>query len=186
MRPYLPPFLAMGLILAACVSREEYDAALSTSVAFQTQAALSGATASAEETRRAAERAEAEATAATFATEVASVSRERNEAISRATRLQGQLDIHICEETLPTMDYGSIADASTILAAFVAQQPWAQRVQGTFRNTIWNNTDSKLHAVRYVDSSDHMSYATYFMVYFKEYGWDRGVFWIDRQCWLDK
>jgi hypothetical protein len=179
-------FLAIALLITSCaptVPLEQYDAAVATEEALRAGA---GAAATAAEATLTSALLIGEATAVAFATEMASVSKERNEAISRASRLQGQLDIHICPEVLPAMDYGSIADASTILAAFVAQQSWAGRVQGTFRNSIWSNADSKIHGVRYVDSRDNKSYTTYFMVYFKEYGWNTGVYWVDRQCWLDR
>jgi hypothetical protein len=84
------------------------------------------------------------------------------------------------------MQYTGIADASTILSAFVASQSWSERVQGTFRDSIWTNADSKIHGVRYIDSNDHQSYTTYFMAYFDEFGFDQGVYWVDRQCWLER
>jgi len=85
---------------------------------------------------------------------------------------------------LTNMRYDSIMDTSTILQAFVSGLPWVLRVQGTHRDTIWNNTQTKIHTIRYRED-DGEQYWMHFLVYFDEFGWREGVFWIDEQCWLD-
>jgi len=83
------------------------------------------------------------------------------------------------------MKYENILDASTILAAWWARQPGVERVQGTYRDTIWSNANTKIHAIRYIASEDHKPYVEHFLVYFREFGMKPAVFWVGGQCWLD-
>jgi len=83
------------------------------------------------------------------------------------------------------MSYGDILNSSTNLMAWVANQPWATRANSTMRDTIWTNTDTKLHGVFYTSSEDNQQYLTWFLVYYDEFGWEEGVFWLDGECWLD-
>ena len=111
---------------------------------------------------------------------------ERNEAFADVTSLERKVSLYECDRELNDMQYGDILDSSTILSAYVARQSFSQRVQGTFRDSIWNNADSKIHGIRYIGAADNQPYVTYFMVYFDEFEWDTGVFWIDGQCWLER
>lgn len=54
------------------------------------------------------------------------------------------------------------------------------------RDTIWGKTNTRLHGITYVDSTDNERYLTWFLVYFDEFGWDEGVFWLEGQCWLER
>lgn len=128
----------------------------------------------------------AEARIAESQSQLEEVRAERVEALRTVSELTRTVAQYECEETLSDMQYDSIVDASTMLEAFVAQQDWSERVNGSYRDSIWSNADSKIHGVRYVDASDHQPYVAYFMVYFDEFEFDRGVFWIDRQCWLER
>jgi len=100
--------------------------------------------------------------------------------------LRTQLKSYVCEQQLPDMRYESIMDVSTILQAFISGQEDTLRVQGTYRDTIWNNTTTKIHSVNYRSKRDSESYVDHFLVYFVEFGWDEGVFWLGGQCWLDQ
>jgi outer membrane murein-binding lipoprotein Lpp len=187
--------LLLAIVLGSCapsVPQDQYDQAQSTIQALDSQGAqlqatatyLEGSVAQADTQIASLEAslAQRETAIGDLEAQVQTLTRERNEA---RRQLEATIGAFQCEETLSAMDYTSIMDASTMLMAFVAQQPWAERVQGTFRDSIWTNAGSKIHGIRYVDSSDHLPYVTYFMVYFEEFSWDRGVFWIDRQCWLE-
>jgi TolA-binding protein len=182
----------LAIVLASCaptVPQEIYDQAQSTIQAQDTQSAhlqVNAADLRATEAQLQASLSQSEDRVSELETQVERLTTERNQARNQATQLQATISTYECDEALTAMDYTSVADASTMLMAFVAQQPWAERVQGTFRDSIWTNAGSKIHGVRYVDSSDHLPYVTYFMVYFDEFGWERGVFWVDRQCWLER
>lgn len=179
-------FALLTVALSGCaktVPQEAYDQAQATITAAQ-----SLATQEHQSLERAISTASAKGTeVASLTSDLATAEAARSDASSHASRLKTKVDLYECPESLSGMKYTGIADASTILAAFVAGQSWSERVQGTFRDSIWTSTDSKLHGVRYIASSDHKPYTTYFMVYFDEdYGWERGVYWVDRQCWLDR
>jgi ABC-type phosphate transport system auxiliary subunit len=107
------------------------------------------------------------------------------EARRKVTSLTSQLNDMVCDDQLDDMKYQNILDASTILSAWWARQPGVETVQGTYRDSIWSNADTKIHAVRFVSSQDHQPYVEHFLVYFDEFGMDPGVFWVGGQCWLD-
>ena len=95
------------------------------------------------------------------------------------------LSLHICNIQINDMKFDNILNISTFLAGWYAQLPGIQSVQGTYRDSIWNNTDTKIHSVNYTDASDHQQYVDHFLVYFDEFGWNPSIFWLSRQCWLD-
>ena len=111
------------------------------------------------------------------------------EAQENIETLYSKLKPHLCDllgmEKLTTMRYESIMDVSTILQAYESGLPWVLRVSGTRRDTIWSNTQTKIHSVTYRHTDGEM-YVDHFLVYFDEFGWDKGVFWISEQCWLDR
>lgn len=91
----------------------------------------------------------------------------------------------MCEEELAGMTYGDILTISSKLMAWVTNQSWAERSNMTTRDSVWTNTDTKLHGVHYTASNDGKRYLTWFLVYFDEFGWSEGVFWLSEQCWLE-
>lgn len=95
------------------------------------------------------------------------------------------LKLHICNIQIDDMKYDNILNISTYLAGWYAQLPGIQSVQLTYRDSIWNNTDTKIHSVTYTDASDHQQYVDHFLVYFDEFGWNPSIFWLSEQCWLD-
>ena len=99
--------------------------------------------------------------------------------------LTSDIEKLMCEEELEGMTYNDILTVSSNLMAWVTYQSWAERSNMTVRDTIWNNTDTKLHGVYYTASDDGERYLTWFLVYFDEFGWSDGVFWLDGQCWLE-
>lgn len=101
-------------------------------------------------------------------------------------QLNNELKTYQCKDTLVDMQYDSIINASEILSGWMARQDWVERVQGTYRDSIWNNADTKIHGIRYISSDDHEPYVDYFLIYFNEFGWTEGVFWLSGQCWLTK
>ena len=108
-----------------------------------------------------------------------------SELYSDRISLEAKISFYKCDERIPGMKYESIVNISEILSGWMAQQRWVERVQGTYRDSIWNNTDTKIHAVRYISSDDGNSYVDHFLVYFDEFGWTEGVFWLSGQCWLN-
>ena len=82
------------------------------------------------------------------------------------------------------MDYSSIQTSSSRLQGFVANLPDVDHTSYTFRNTLWNNRDSKIHSVRYV-STDGNTYSRQFLVYADDGRWNNATFNIGGQCWLD-
>ena len=108
------------------------------------------------------------------------------EAKTQLNRLEVQLEDLQCDEKIPNMTYSDIFNSSTILSAWMADQSWVESVQGSYRDSIRNDVDSKIHAIRYISSNDNQPHVEHFVVYFDELGWEKGVFWIAGQCWLDK
>lgn len=100
-------------------------------------------------------------------------------------KVQNQLSKHICYQQIDDMKYENIFDVSTILAGWWVKQPGVQSVQGTYRDHIWNNTDTKIHSVMFTSSDDNQPYVEHFLVFFDEFGWKEGIFWLSSQCWLD-
>jgi outer membrane murein-binding lipoprotein Lpp len=105
-----------------------------------------------------------------------------NSSLSKLRVLANKLT---CQDEITDMKYENILDASTIMAAWWARQPDVERVQGTYRDSIWSNADTKVHAVRYISSDDGQPYVEHFLVYFPEFDMNPGVFWVKGQCWLD-
>ena len=101
------------------------------------------------------------------------------------TTLTSDIEKLMCEEELDAATYDDILTVSSNLMAWVTYQSWAERSNMTTRDTIWNNTDTKLHGVYYTSSKDNERYLAWFLVYFEEFGWSEGTFWLDGQCWLD-
>lgn len=99
--------------------------------------------------------------------------------------MMGTISFYECDDQLNDMNYQDIFSASTNLMAWVTNQEWALRASSTIRDAIWNNTDTKLHGVYYIDPTDNEMYVSWFLVYFDEFGWREGVFWLDKQCWLE-
>ena len=90
-----------------------------------------------------------------------------------------------CGDEVEGMTYQDILTISSRLMAWVTNQSWAERSNMTVRDTIWSNTDTKLHGVHYTSADDGERYLTWFLVYFDEFEWREGVFWLDGQCWLE-
>ena len=108
-----------------------------------------------------------------------------DDARRKVTSLTSDINKLICDDQLTDMKYQNILDASTILSAWLVRQSNVETVQGTYRDSIWSNADTKIHAVRFVSSDDHKPYVDHFLVYFNEFGMKPGVFWVKGQCWLD-
>jgi outer membrane murein-binding lipoprotein Lpp len=96
--------------------------------------------------------------------------------LQAAEHLIGRL---ICDEKID-MEYENIFDVSTILAGWWARQSQVESVKGTYRDHIWNNTDTKIHSVQFTSSQDHQPYVEHFLVFFDEFGWNTGVFWLSK------
>ena len=94
----------------------------------------------------------------------------------------------MCDQELTDtfkMEYSDIQTISSRLQSYVAGLPDVQRISYTYRTTVWNNAQSKLHGVMYTSKEDGKQYAMQFLVYVDELGWTPSTFYIDQQCWLD-
>jgi hypothetical protein len=83
------------------------------------------------------------------------------------------------------MEYDDIQTISSRLQSYVAGLPDVKRISYTYRTSVWNNADSKLHGVMYTSKADGNQYAMQFLVYVNELGFKPATFYIDEQCWLD-
>jgi len=108
-----------------------------------------------------------------------------SEARSKVTSLTSEVQKYVCDDQIDDMNYENILDASTIMAAWWANQSDVERVQVTYRNSFWPNADTKIHTVEYVSAEDNQQYVEHFLIYFREFGMNPGVYWVKGQCWLD-
>lgn len=108
-----------------------------------------------------------------------------SETISELASTNRLVERLVCPDQIQGMKYTDVFDASTIVAAWWARQTEVESVHGTYRDHIWSNADTKIHGVRYTSSSDHQQYVEHFLIYFREFGMEPGVFWVGGQCWLD-
>jgi len=108
-----------------------------------------------------------------------------NEARSKVTSLTSEVQKYVCDDQIDDMNYENILDASTIMAAWWAKQSGVEKVQSAYRDSFWPNADTKIHAVTYVSAEDNQQYVEYFLIYFREFGMNPGVYWVKGQCWLD-
>lgn len=104
--------------------------------------------------------------------------RAENFEISRA------LDKLICRQKIASMNYSGILEATSRLEAYTNSLSYVAYVNGSYRDSLWNNTDTKVHAIRYTHS-DGNPYSVQYLVYFDEFGWKPSTFFIDEQCWID-
>jgi hypothetical protein len=107
--------------------------------------------------------------------------------IEKAALEEGIADsgVYLCKEQLETMKYGSPSTAIAVLEGWFALQPWVQELQGTYSTTFWNDVNSRVHTIRYIDARDGLSTTSNFLIMFEEAGWRQGVLWMTKQCWLD-
>jgi len=109
---------------------------------------------------------------------------EKNGALRAKRAAETELGKHICDTQISNMKYTNIMDISTQLMGWYATRSYVDMVHGSYRDTIWNNTDTKIHSIRYRHADDGETYVDHFLVYFDEFGWKKGVYWLSEQCWL--
>lgn len=175
-------FLFLAILLSSCASQTELDEAV------QEIAELSAKLEESEANYLA-----ATSTIQEYSTQIATLESERAEVVSLLNQTRTELrsnqrivDDLVCPQQITDMKYGNINDASTIIAAWWARQPDVASTHGTYRDHIWSNADTKIHAVRYTSSADNQPYVEHFLIYFREFGMKPAVFWIKGQCWLDR
>ena len=83
------------------------------------------------------------------------------------------------------MDYTDNMKASIKLQAYVSDLPDVKTVSYVIPERLYSNTLSQLYFVQYVAKSDNKVYSKRYIVYVKEFGWKKGVFSLDGQCWID-
>ena len=177
------------LLLAACASQSELDTAQLQVEELQAEATVLQSEMS--QTEDSLEASNAELAGAQQANQDLQIELEEmtasyDDARRQVTSLTSHVNRLVCDDQIVDMKYENILDASTIIAAWWARQSEVERVQGTYRDSIWSNADTKVHAVRYVSSDDNQQYVEHFLIYFREFGMTPGVFWVKGQCWLDE
>lgn len=113
------------------------------------------------------------------------IKQEKSSLQAEKLKLEREINSFKCTESLADMQYETILNVSDILSGWMARQSYVVRTNYTYRDTIWNNTDTKIHSVQYLHD-DGNTYVDHFLVYFDEFGWTEGVFWLSGQCWLTK
>ena len=86
---------------------------------------------------------------------------------------------------IDNMDYTDNMKASIKLQAYVSDLPDVKTVSYVIPERLYSNTLSQLYFVQYVAKSDNKVYSKRYIVYVKEFGWKKGVFSLDGQCWID-
>ncbi|MCW5887966.1 MAG: hypothetical protein KIT07_07550 [Anaerolineales bacterium] len=114
-----------------------------------------------------------------------SIGKQLTDAQTELRSTRQELENLLCEQQITDMKYSNVLDASTIIAAWWATQSNVASTHGTYRDHIWSNADTKIHAVRFTSSVDQQQYVEHFLIYFSEFGMKPGVFWVGGQCWLD-
>ena len=92
---------------------------------------------------------------------------------------------YLCENSLENMKYTSVVGAIAILEGWFAIQPVVQEMQGTYSTQFWNGVESRIHTIRYISAEDNLTTTDSFMIFFEEGGWQEGLLWMTKQCWLD-
>ena len=96
-----------------------------------------------------------------------------------------QLTSFICPDPIENMKYQNPISAIAILEGWFAVQPHVQEMQGTYSTTFWNDVHSRIHTIRYLSAEDGTSTTDSFLLMFSEAGWEEGLLWMTKQCWLD-
>ena len=91
----------------------------------------------------------------------------------------------ICENSIENMKYQNPISAIAILEGWFAVQPHVAEMQGTYSTTFWNDVNSRVHTIRYLSAEDGISTTDSFLIMFNEAGWQEGLLWMTKQCWLD-
>jgi hypothetical protein len=99
---------------------------------------------------------------------------------------QTQVDRLICKADGLNMDYTNNSTAAIRLQNFLSTMPDVREVSYVIPERIYSNTLSQLYYVTYVSKTDGQVYSRRFIVYQAEFGWSKGTFDMDGQCWLDK
>jgi hypothetical protein len=99
-------------------------------------------------------------------------------------QLAKTLDLLVCEKQIENMSYDAILESTSRLEAYVNGLNGVEYTSGGFRDTIYSNADSKIHAIRY-NSDDGNQYIMTFLVFYDEFNWEPSTFFVDQQCWID-
>lgn len=86
---------------------------------------------------------------------------------------------------ITTMDYTDNSKVAILLQAYVAGLPGVKAVSLVYPERLYSNSLSESFHVSYVNSDDGKTYSKRYIVYMDEFGWKKGVFSIDGQCWVD-
>lgn len=117
--------------------------------------------------------------------ELADLEAENTALESASEEGKAESGVYLCEEQIETMKYGSPSTAIAVLEGWFALQPWVQELQGTYSTTFWNDVNSRVHTIRYIDARDGLSTTSNFLIMVEEVDWRQGVLWMTEQCWLD-
>jgi hypothetical protein len=86
---------------------------------------------------------------------------------------------------IKNMDYSNTNNLRVLLQAYVSSLSDVKSVSYTVGERLYNNTVSQIIFVNYVLKDDGQVYSKRYIVYMKEFGWKKGIFSFDGQCWID-
>ncbi len=93
--------------------------------------------------------------------------------------------VFLCEDQIVNMKYDNLKSASAVIDGWFATQPMVQELQGTYTVQFWDDIDTRVRTIRYLSAESGLSRTESFLIFFEEAGWQEGVLWLERQCWLD-
>ncbi len=91
----------------------------------------------------------------------------------------------MCDDTLDSMRYDSPIGTIAILEGWFAVQPYVQEMQGTYSTAFWSDVNSRVHTIRYISTEDGLTTTANFLIMFEEAGWQPGILYMTKSCWLD-
>lgn len=83
------------------------------------------------------------------------------------------------------VNYSTIWKSISSLQAYLGQFDDVRSTSNALPEKMYSNSDSYIVHMRYVSDSDGEVYSRRFMIYVTEFSWQKGVFSIDGQCWID-
>jgi hypothetical protein len=86
---------------------------------------------------------------------------------------------------IKNMDYSNTINLRVLLQAYVSSLSDVKSVSYTVGERLYNNTVSQIIFVNYDSKDDGQVYSKRYIVYMKEFGWKKGIFSVDGQCWID-
>jgi outer membrane murein-binding lipoprotein Lpp len=188
MRKAIAVLACLTFILAACVSKADLQTAEKRASDLQAQVTSLQAQLAEKDTQITSGQAqldELSSKVASLGADLTQAKKDLDQARRQASSLSSEVAKYKCSSQITNMNYDNVMTASTILSAWWSGQPNVESISTPYRDKIWSNAMTQIHGITFTSSEDHKPYVEHFLVYFDEFGWKPGVFWISAQCWLD-